>query len=239
MKITLEVSRNFGRETEKIRFVPRISTAELSKAVELARLEKANQIADLIIVENPRSKLVRVSLNEENGRIARIIFEHSQKKQIAALADVSGVAVPENLLTAAILWLAKLENRRKNPVNAVWILAEKKIYKNLRKLHALLAENWKSKITLKEIAAEKTNAPNKEIIERPALTIKTICGAKNRSKFHRRKNRKRVKSAMKSSNSRRKILMRFLPNTAKLFVLQACRLPVSENRRDGKMLVRH
>ncbi len=36
-KITLDLTRNFERELEKIRLVPRISASELGEAVELAR----------------------------------------------------------------------------------------------------------------------------------------------------------------------------------------------------------
>jgi len=108
-KLTLDLTRNFGRERERIRIVPRVSAGELSAAVELARLEKANQIAQLIIADNPQSKLVRVALNKENGRFAQIIFESSNKNRTAVLSDVADCAAPENLLTTAILWFVKLQ----------------------------------------------------------------------------------------------------------------------------------
>ncbi len=175
-KITLDLTRNFERELEKIRLVPRISASELGEAVELARLEKANQIARLIVAENRGAKLTRVSLNEANGRFAQIIFEKfekSNKKQIAVLADVADVATPENLLTTAIVWLAKLENHKK-PIETVWILAEKKLYKNLRKLHALLRESWKSKIYVKEISCPNAKAQKEEILEIPSITLNNL-----------------------------------------------------------------
>lgn len=175
-KITLDLTRNFEREREKIRLVPRISASELSEAVELARLEKANQIARSIVAENRGAKLLRVLLNEENGRFAQIIFEKfekSDKKQIAVLADVADVATPENLLTTAIVWLAKLENRKKS-IEIVWILAEKKLYKNLRKLHGLLRENWKSKIHVKEISRQGAKRQREEILEIPPITFKNL-----------------------------------------------------------------
>ncbi len=150
-KLTLDLTRNFGRELERIKFVPRLSAKESGAAVELARLEKANQLARLIVAENPKSKLVRVQLNKEHGRFAHIIFENAGKNQIAVLADVSETAAPERLLTAAIFWLNKLQQRVKNPVDFVWITAEKKLYKNLRKLHALLNEGWRKSILIKEI----------------------------------------------------------------------------------------
>jgi hypothetical protein len=172
--LTLDVSRNFQSETDKIKFVPRIASAELSAAVELARIEKANEIAGLIISENPKSKLIRVALNKENGRFAEIVFEQSNKRQIAALADVSDSATPENLLTTAIFWSVKLGNRKKNPIATVWISAEKKLYGKLRKLYALLKENWKTKIIIKEISSLNSKTQEKQITEKRRLEIKDL-----------------------------------------------------------------
>lgn len=172
--LTLDVRRNFGREIEKIKFVPRISSAELSQAIELARLEKANQIARLIVAANPLSKLIRVTLNKENGRFAEIFFESSNKKQIAVLADVSGSVTPETMLTAAIFWLVKLEKRKKKPISVVWILAESNHYKNLRKLLALLRENWQSKICVKEISRDVKRTAEAKIFDQKNLKLKDL-----------------------------------------------------------------
>ena len=172
--LIFNVTRNFRRERDKIKLVPRIAARELSDAVELAKLEKANRVAALIIAENPESKLIRVALNKENGRFAGIIFENPGKKQIAALADVSGVAAPEFFLTTAILWLVKMQNRRKNPVESIWILAEGKLYKNLRNLHALLGANWKSKIQIKEISRQGGEAQSERIISKRNLEIEDL-----------------------------------------------------------------
>lgn len=156
--ILLDLSRSFGRETEKIKLVPRISAGELSATVELARLEKANNLGK-IIEENIRgARLVRIDLNEENGRFAQIMFEGANGLQTAVLADVSDALTPEILLTSAIFWLAKLENRRRKPVQTVWILSEKKHAKNLQKLHALLAHRWKNKIRIVEVSRKGAKA---------------------------------------------------------------------------------
>ena len=151
-KIHFDLTRNFARENKKIELVPRVLTAELTDSIELARIEKANKIAALIVAHEPKAKLVRVNLNQESGRCAQIIFEIFRGKQVAALADVSGEAAPpEKLLTSGILWLEKLRNRKKNAVETIWILAEKKTAKDLRKLRALLQKNWQSKIKIFEI----------------------------------------------------------------------------------------
>lgn len=165
-KITLDLTGNFGKEREKIRLVPRVSAGELSRTIELARLEKANEIASLLVAENNRAKLVRVALNEKSGRFAQIIFQNSDGAQIAALADVSDTVTPENLLTTTILRLSKLQDRIKKPIDEIWILADKKRAKNLQKLHGLLAENWKKRIKLWEISRKESKA---QIVEKKTL----------------------------------------------------------------------
>jgi hypothetical protein len=180
-EIQLRLSRNFGRETEKIRLVARVAAKDLRENLELARLEKANIIAAIIKESCARTKLVSVKLNEENGRFAHIIFSDSANRQIAALADVSDALTPETLLSTAILWLAKLENRRKKPIETVWILSDKRQAKKLQKLHALLRKDWKSKIYIKQIFREnaetqKSGETQKEtgLIDLPKLEIEQL-----------------------------------------------------------------
>lgn len=161
-EVLLTLARNFNKEREKIRLVPRVSAGELTDAVEAARLEKANEIARLIIAETPGATLVRVALNVENGRFAQIIFEKRDGKQIAALSDVSDAATHENLLTSAILRLSKLQRRKKKPVETIWILTDKKRTKNLQKLRVLLRENWRGKIEIFEISRKDPKARSGE-----------------------------------------------------------------------------
>ncbi len=151
-EITLEVKANFGRATETIRLIPRVSAAELSANVELARLQKANDIAAMISVYDPSLKMVRVALNKGSGRFAEIVVKNRSGVQTAVFSDVSERSTPETLLTTAILWLAKLQMRRKNPIDEIWIVGDKKVARNLRKLHALLERPIKSQIKIFEIA---------------------------------------------------------------------------------------
>ncbi len=162
-EILLELSRNFNQEREKIRLVPRISAKELDASIELARLEKANKIANLLFSEIKNIKLIRVALNKESGRFAKIFFENLKGKQTAVLSDVSDTATPEILVSTAILWLTKLEQRKKKPIIEVWILVEKKMLKKVRKLHALLRENWKASIKLCEISDFKFQISDSKI----------------------------------------------------------------------------
>lgn len=162
-KIQFNLTRNFGKERRKVQIIPRISAAELGVAVELARQEKANKIAHLMIENFPGYKLVRVSLNQETGRFAQIIFENKPGKQVAALADVSGEATTEKLLTTVILWLEKLQNRKKNSVEKIWIVAEKKSAADLQKLRSLLRSNWQTKIEIYEISDKDEIGQNKTL----------------------------------------------------------------------------
>jgi hypothetical protein len=170
-KIRLDLTRNFGKENEKISLVPRLSAFDLNETARLARIEKARKIARLITETNPPAKLVRVDLNQATGRFAQIVFEVFRKTQTAALADVSDSLTPEVLISTAILWLEKLRHRKKNPIESVWILAETKQAKDLSKLHGLLRENWKNKIRLFEISREGAKARSEELKEIPALPI--------------------------------------------------------------------
>ena len=165
--ITLDIKANLGRDTDTIRLVPRVSAAELSANVELARLQKANGIAALIGEFEPSVKIVRVVLNKGSSRFAQIIIKPRSGPQTAALSDVSERSTPEILLTTAIRWLSLLQIRRKNPIDEVWIVGEKKIARNLRRLHTLLEQPIKSQIRIFEIAKDKLK-------ELPALELKDL-----------------------------------------------------------------
>lgn len=178
-KIYLDLSKNFGTERAKIELVPRASAREFSETVELARIEKANKIARLIIENEPRSKLVRVSLKQDNGRLAQIIFETPKEGQTAALVDISETLTPERILTAAILELEKLRGRRKNPIEKIWILAEKKLARNLQKLLALLKQNRQAQIKLFEIFSNQTETSNSFLKPLSHLTISDLWRGKS------------------------------------------------------------
>lgn len=172
-KITFDLNGRFGREKTRISFVPRISAAELSAAVDLARIEKAGKIAALMVSAEPNAKLVRVSLNKENGRLAQIVFENRAKKQTVALADVSDALSPERLLTTAILRLDRLRRRKKNPVSEIRLAAEEKTAKKLQKLCSLLSPINRSSVKISAIKAS-------EIEKLPGLSFEEACTEKTR-----------------------------------------------------------
>lgn len=146
-EIVMQIAGPFGRDEEELRLIPRTSASELAAEVELARLKKANEIAELINARNAGTKLERVSLNVENGRLAQILFSFDNRN-VAALADVTDVMTPEALIASAMLWYDNLGLRKKKPIFEIWIISEKRRIRNLRTLHALLTEKWKSIIRL-------------------------------------------------------------------------------------------
>ncbi len=150
-EIAIDVAGAFAKKQETMRLVPRVAASELAAEIELVRLEKANEIAALIADNFPGTKLGRVALNIENGRLAQINFDTADKKATAAASDVTATLTVEAIFTAAILWLEKLGARKKKPVLDIWIVCERQQAKNAQKLHALLTERWKEKITVIEI----------------------------------------------------------------------------------------
>ena len=170
-EISLDVAGAFGRKRETIKLIQRVAAAELTAEIEIARLEKANEIAALIEASYHGAKLGRVALNVESGRLAQINFNTANKTPIAAIADVTGKLTVETVFTAAILWLEKLGIRKKKPVLDIWIICEKRSSRNAQKLHALLTEKWKSKITIIEID-RKIDPPR--LVELPKRKIRDL-----------------------------------------------------------------
>lgn len=170
-EIFLDVAGAFGRKRETLRLVPRVSASEITAEIELARLQMANEIAAMIEPSFPGMKLGRVALNVETGRLAQIQFETIDKIPIAAIADVTGKLTSELVMTAAMLWLEKLGSRKKKPVLEIWIICEKRSSRNTQKLHALLTEKWKAKITVLNID-RKLDPPR--LIELPKRKIRDL-----------------------------------------------------------------
>lgn len=150
-EINIEIAADFGLGAEQIRLVARESAAELAANVELARLQRANRIAAAIVDAFPEFKLKRVALCNENGRHAQIFLESSIERPVAVLADVTGTCNAESLLASAILWLAKLELRTKDPIDQVWITCGRKRAREIQKLAVLLCGSQARRISVVEI----------------------------------------------------------------------------------------
>jgi hypothetical protein len=174
--IELDVAGPYARKREIMRLIPRESAAALAAAVDTARLEKTNEVARLIETSILATKIVRVDLNVENGRLGQIIFER-ERVRMAALTDVTAAWTAESILAAAIVWLERLALRSKKPINDVLIVAERRQAKALQKLHALLSDRWKAKITVGEIVRKKDPAM---IVELPKRKIRELWREKTR-----------------------------------------------------------
>lgn len=175
--ISIDVAGGFAQKSERMRLVPRLSSSELSSEVELARLLRANEIARLIEDSRPGVKLGRVGLNTENGRLAHIDFDLDDTG-LTAIADVTASLPVERLISIAILRLEKLGARRKHPVNDAWIVCEKRQARSAQKLHAMLTERWKCRLTILEIV-RKSEPPT--LIELPKRTVRELWREKARS----------------------------------------------------------
>lgn len=153
--VVLRLSRNLGSERQTVRLIPRTPARELALEIELARLVRANEIAKLLESNFAAFKIVRVALNDSNGRMANIIVESPRKEQTAVLADVTNGLTAENLLASAFLWLERLNSRRKKPITAIWVVAERKQARALRRLHTLLNRGARSQVSIVEVNSEK------------------------------------------------------------------------------------
>jgi hypothetical protein len=59
------------------------------------------------------------------------------------------------MLALAMIWLGKLERRKKEPIDEVRIIAEKKPARALQRLHALLKAPWRHQMRVVEISRKK------------------------------------------------------------------------------------
>jgi len=150
-RIDLSLAAPFGGEAEVLRLVPRVSAAALAANVELARLERANEIASLVHDAGTGTKIIRVALNAGSGRFAEIIAENRESGRFAVYADIVGGAAAESILASSILWFDRLRGRAKKPARELYIVAEKRSAVNLQKLHALLKAPVRSSIRIFEL----------------------------------------------------------------------------------------
>ena len=169
-ELRIDVAGAFGKKRETMRLVPRTAAAELTAQIELARLEKANEIARLITDSFAGVKLGRVALNAENGRLAQILFD-MDGRPMSAIADITGSLTVEPIFTASMLWLERRLSLRKKAINEILVICEKRQAKNAQKLHALLNDRWRAKIAICEI---NRKADPSVLVELPKRKIREL-----------------------------------------------------------------
>ena len=150
-EIELDVAGAFGKEEEQMRLVPRTSAQTLALEIEIARLKRANEIAEALCADEVKITLSRVALAKENGRIAHIFLKNGADGLNALMADVTGGSTCESLLASALSWQAKLDLRKKNRVDKIWIAAATRTARNLQKLLSLLKAPARESIVITEI----------------------------------------------------------------------------------------
>lgn len=159
-EIVLTVSGRFGADREKLRLIPRQPAAELAANIELARFEKANEVARIIVESFAALKPVRISLNANGGRVAQILVRSSNRKLIGLVYDVTQKLTHESILATSLKWLDQLKNRKRDPSEELWIIVEKARSANLRRLLALLRSGPAAciRIVVVDRAAERPTA---------------------------------------------------------------------------------
>lgn len=148
--------------SEVIHLQPRTPARQLSLNVDLARLERANQIGGALKELFPSYKLSRVAMSHDNSRLAQIHAFDPERREIGLIADVTGTMIHEAILTSAMIWAEKLKARRK-PINEVWIALERKQARPLRKLFGLLNATVAGRFRIFEIV-------NDEVLKLKELT---------------------------------------------------------------------
>jgi hypothetical protein len=151
LELILRTFAGVSSTAESIRFVPRTPAAELAANIELARLEKANDAARIVLESFPQFRAERIQLNTSNGRLAQIMLRRKDRSMIAVLYDVTASVTHESILATALKWLDALSVRKKDPIGEMWIAAEKRQARNLQKLAALLRTSARQPITILEI----------------------------------------------------------------------------------------
>lgn len=167
-KLLLTASEDPGSETEKIELVPRATAADLLAAIREARLEIAGKIAGAAAAKIARAKIASVRLSKgiragEYGGNAQILLQVAPGKQVAIFAQVTRKGTyPEGFLVSAIWWFHNVSQRaKKNRIEKLWLAADKKFLRKLKKVAALLKPGWRDLICLFEIDLE--NAELREI----------------------------------------------------------------------------
>ena len=169
VELVVHFSSGIAIEAETVRFVPRESTAELKAGIELARLQKANEIAEIFAASTGDGKVVRVALNPRNGRIAQIEIVDRLKILTAAITDVTNTLTHESILATALKLHDDLRGRKKNPIRQLAIVAEKRQARNVQKLLALLNKGTRESITIFQID-RKSAAPAAKELRPPKMS---------------------------------------------------------------------
>ncbi|HUR96994.1 MAG TPA: hypothetical protein VMZ26_02885 [Pyrinomonadaceae bacterium] len=162
--IALEVGGGPDGSVETIRLVPRTPAIELTRNVEFARLEHANEIAKALLEIFPSYKLTRLALNVDNGRLAQIFLRDPQGVDFAIVTDVTATMMHEAIMTSAMLWFEKLQSRKK-PIAEVWIVGERKQARNLRKLIGMFADRFAGRFRIFE-SSRKSGSPKLQELKR-------------------------------------------------------------------------
>lgn len=146
-EIEIDVTGNFGTAGETIRLIPRVTATELAADVEAARIAAANVIAESFAATFDRAEIVKVSLNVEGGRMASIELRLPGRRRFAAIADVTGQLRPDALIASAMLRYDRLVSRKRDAVDEVFVIFEKRTASRGRDIFAMMDDRWRLRLT--------------------------------------------------------------------------------------------
>ena len=163
-EIEVEIEGDGSNVRETMRLVARTPASELTAAIELARLLRANAAAEVLEQNFAGLTRARVEIEADNGRIARIFLaDRGRRVRVAAICDVSELLGPESLLTHALVLLEKLQRRKKDPVDELCILGPRKRMRPLQRLLAALRPSYSSGLRVFEWMAPGRGPGIKEL----------------------------------------------------------------------------
>ncbi len=161
-KLLLEATRRAGAERATLEFVPRASARVAKEMVAAARQRECERLAALAceFVAGAKVEQARLSAGarrSEPGRYARILLRRG-RELLAVTAPVValGAEEAENFLASALLWFARLENRKSGTraPHKLLLLVPPKLSEATAERLALLRATLRRVISLVEVDAE-------------------------------------------------------------------------------------
>lgn len=146
-EIEIFVTGSFGTAGETLRLIPRVSASQLAADVEAARLAAANVIAEGFSHMFAGSEIVKVSLTVEGGRMTIIELRIPGRRRFAAFADVTGQLRADELIASAMLRYDRLVSRKRDAVDEIFVIFEKRVANRGRDILAMMNERWRARLT--------------------------------------------------------------------------------------------
>ncbi len=156
-KLLIEATSRAGAENSVLEFVPRASAADGKAAVVAARAARCQKLALLACeattgAQTEGARLSTGARRGEPGRYARILLRRARERICLTGPVVPlGAEAAEAFLTSALLWFARLTDRRKARPERLWLAATHELALALAERVALLRAELRRVIELFEM----------------------------------------------------------------------------------------